>query len=404
MSSASASAATATAPTPTQQQPSSPPSSPSTILVAGGCGYIGSHTIVCLLEQNYNVVVVDNLVNSSTKSLDRVCEIVGLTNLEERSKRLQFYEVDMCDKLELKKVFESSPTKFQACIHFAGLKAVGESTRIPLKYYHNNLTSTFNLLECLDEYDCHSIVFSSSATVYGAATEMPILETTQVGTGITNAYGRTKYMIEEILRDFYNSKTLTSSSEDNDKKMTDWTIVILRYFNPIGAHPSGKIGEDPNGIPNNLMPYVAQVAAGRREHLTVFGNDYPTKDGTGVRDYLHVMDLAEGHISAIQYASSKKKQKKGEGDGGGTFTFNLGTGNGYSVLDMVKAMSKACGHEVPYKFGDRRPGDIATCYADASLAKKEMDWEAKLTLEEMCRDLWCWQSQNPNGYPKDDDE
>mmetsp|Transcript_33062 Transcript_33062/g.80347 ORF Transcript_33062/g.80347 Transcript_33062/m.80347 type:complete len:401 (+) Transcript_33062:338-1540(+) len=394
-------------PAATSSSSSSSPPPPPTILVAGGCGYIGSHTIVCLLERNYNVVVVDNLVNSSTKSLDRVREIVGLSEQEEQEqrRRLQFHEVDMCDKLQLRKVFESSPTtKFQACIHFAGLKAVGESTRIPLKYYHNNLTSTFNLLECLDEYDCHSIVFSSSATVYGAATEMPILETTQVGTGITNAYGRTKYMIEEILRDFYNSKTLTSSSEDNDKKMTDWTIVILRYFNPIGAHPSGKIGEDPNGIPNNLMPYVAQVAAGRREHLTVFGNDYPTKDGTGVRDYLHVMDLAEGHISAIQYASSKKKQKKGEGDGGGTFTFNLGTGNGYSVLDMVKAMSKACGHEVPYKFGDRRPGDIATCYADASLAKKEMDWEAKLTLEEMCRDLWCWQSQNPNGYPKDDDE
>ena len=196
-------------------------------------------------------------------------------------------------------------------------------------------------------------------------------------------------MIEEILRDFYNSKTL--QQDDNQSSTTDWTVVILRYFNPIGAHPSGKIGEDPNGIPNNLMPYVAQVAAGRREYLTVFGNDYPTEDGTGVRDYLHVMDLAEGHISAIQYADSKK-------DEGGTFTFNLGTGNGYSVLDMVKAMSKACGHDVPYKFGPRRPGDIATCYADASLAKAEMGWEAKLTLEEMCRDLWCWQSQNPNGY------
>lgn len=237
----------------------------------------------------------------------------------------------------------------------------------------------------MDEFGCHSIVFSSSATVYGAADKMPITEDTPVGAGITNAYGRTKYMIEEILRDFYKSKTL------DDSMTTDWSIVILRYFNPIGAHPSGKIGEDPNGIPNNLMPYVAQVAAGRREFLTVFGSDYPTADGTGVRDYLHVMDLADGHIAAIQYAEKKES---------GTFTFNLGTGNGYSVIDMVKAMSKACGHDVPYEFGPRRPGDIATCYADASLAKKEMGWEAKLTLDEMCRDLWCWQSQNPNGYPK----
>mmetsp|Transcript_28017 Transcript_28017/g.64882 ORF Transcript_28017/g.64882 Transcript_28017/m.64882 type:complete len:241 (+) Transcript_28017:135-857(+) len=234
----------------------------------------------------------------------------------------------------------------------------------------------------MDEFGCHSLVFSSSATVYGAVEEMPIKESTQAGVGITNAYGRTKYMIEEILQDYYKSKTLKGES-------TDWSITLLRYFNPVGAHPSGLIGEDPNGIPNNLMPYVAQVAVGRREYLTVFGNDYDTPDGTGVRDYLHVMDLANGHLSAIQYMEKK---------GNGCFVFNLGTGNGYSVLDMVRAMSKACGHEIAYKIGDRRPGDIATCYADARLAKTEMEWEAKLGLDEMCSDLWCWQQKNPNGF------
>lgn len=236
----------------------------------------------------------------------------------------------------------------------------------------------------MDEFGCHSIVFSSSATVYGAADTMPITEDTPVGTGITNAYGRTKYMIEEILRDFYKSKTLGGAE-------SDWSVVILRYFNPIGAHPSGMIGEDPHGIPNNLMPYVAQVATGRREFLTVFGDDYPTPDGTGVRDYLHVMDLAEGHISAIAYASKQTS---------GTYTFNLGTGNGVSVLEMVEAMGKACGHDIAYKVGPRRPGDIATCYANAAMAKSEMGWEANRTLDEMCKDLWSWQSQNPNGYAK----
>jgi len=298
-----------------------------------------------------------------------------------KEKRLVFHKVDICDKEGLRKVFETSP-KFLACIHFAGLKAVGESTKIPLKYYHNNLTGTFYLLELMDEFGCHSIVFSSSATVYGAADKMPITENTQVGAGITNAYGRTKYMIEEILGDFYDSKTLGGAE-------TDWSVVVLRYFNPVGNHPSGKIGEDPQGIPNNLMPYVSQVAVGRREFLTVFGDDYPTPDGTGVRDYIHVVDLAKGHMNAIAYAKKKGK---------GLFTFNLGTGNGYSVLDMVKAMGKACGHEIKYKVGPRRPGDIATCYADASLAKQEMGWEAKLALDEMCRDLWSWQSQNPNGF------
>lgn len=239
------------------------------------------------------------------------------------------------------------------------------------------------MLELLDEFHCHSIVFSSSATVYGDPATVPITEDAPVGAGITNAYGRTKYMIEEILKDFYKSKVL-------DNANTDWTVVLLRYFNPIGAHPSGKMGEDPYGIPNNLMPYVAQVAVGRREYLTIFGNDYPTPDGTGVRDYLHVMDLAEGHLSAIQY--SQKQQKSA------VYTFNLGTGVGYSVLDMVHAMSKACGHEIKYKMSDRRPGDISTCYADATLAKTEMGWEAKRSIDEMCQDLWSWQSQNPQGY------
>jgi UDP-glucose 4-epimerase len=249
-------------------------------------------------------------------------------------------------------------------------------------YYENNLITTFVLLRLMDEFNCHSIVFSSSATVYGAAEIMPITEQTQVGVGITNAYGRTKYMIEEILTDFYNSKTLGDQT-------TDWSVVVLRYFNPVGAHPSGLIGEDPNGIPNNLMPYVAQVAVGRREFLTVFGDDYDTPDGTGVRDYLHVVDLAEGHKAAIAYIEKK---------GAGLSTFNLGSGNGCSVLDMVNAMGKACGHEIKYKIGDRRPGDISTCYADASLAKTEMGWEAKRSLDDMCKDLWCWQQKNPDGF------
>lgn len=352
-----------------------------TVLITGGCGYIGSHTILCLLEKNFNVVVVDNLSNSSSISLSKVAEILGLSE-EERKERLVFHEIDICNEASFREVFESSPT-FHACIHFAGLKAVGESTKIPLKYYENNLGSTFVLLKLMDEFGCKSLVFSSSATVYGAAEKMPITEETQVGLGITNAYGRTKYMIEEILRDYYKSKTL------GENTTTDWSITILRYFNPVGNHSSGMIGEDPNGIPNNLMPYVSQVAVGRREFLTVFGSDYPTKDGTGVRDYLHVMDLAEGHLSAIEYMEKKQT---------GLFTFNLGTGIGYSVLDMVKAMSHACGHEIKYKLGERRPGDIATCYADASLAEKEMGWKATRDLATMCEDLWSWQSKNPNGF------
>jgi len=363
---------------------SSSPSSSPCILVTGGCGYIGSHTITCLLQapENYSVVVIDNLSNASSKSLDRVATICDLSE-EEKNKRLVFHNVDICDEDAMRKVFESSP-KFEACIHFAGLKAVGESQKIPLRYYENNMTGTFILLRLMEEFNCRRMVFSSSATVYGSADTMPITEDTPVGVGITNAYGRTKYMIEEVLKDHYNS---VGVRKEEDSKA--WCVTILRYFNPVGSHPSGMIGEDPNGIPNNLMPYVAQVAVGRREFLTVFGDDYDTPDGTGVRDYIHVMDLAEGHLSAIQYMAKKEK---------GLFTFNLGTGNGNSVLEMLKAMEKACGHELKYKIGERRPGDIGTCYADPNLAEKEMGWKATRTLEEMCADLWCWQEKNPNGY------
>jgi len=348
-----------------------------TILVTGGCGYIGSHTITLLLENKYNVVVVDNLLNSSKISLDRVCEIVKLTP-EERPRRLKLYTVDLVNIEELRKVFEEN-VKFAACIHFAGLKAVGESSKMPVRYYDNNITGTLKLLELMDEYNCHTIVFSSSATVYGSKNAMPLTEASPTNlSDITNPYGRTKYMIEVILQDM-----CISSPEK-------WNVALLRYFNPIGAHPSGKIGEDPNGIPNNLMPYVSQVAIGRREFLTIFGDNYKTPDGTGVRDYLHVMDLADGHLAVMKYIQDNQQA--------GIHTFNLGTGKGYSVLDMVKAMEKACGHEVKYKIGPRRAGDLAYVYADANLAKKEMGWEAKRDLDEMCRDLWAWQSQNPNGF------
>lgn len=350
------------------------------VLVTGGAGFIGSHTIYHLLKAGYSCTVVDNLCNSSQKSLDRVRSIMEDEGVKEVD--LDLMEVDMCDSKALETVFEKyGAGGFTCCIHFAGLKAVGESMQVPLLYYQNNLGSTLNLLELMDKYDCRRIVFSSSATVYGAATTMPITEDTPTGAGITNAYGRTKYMIEGILGDFHKSKVKTEKP---------WSVVILRYFNPVGAHPSGKIGENPNGPPNNLMPYVSQVAVGRREFLTVFGNDYDTPDGTGVRDYIHVMDLAEGHLSAIEHMATKATDQYK--------VFNLGTGNGYSVLDMVKAMEKASGKEIKYKIGERRPGDIATCYADAKAAKEDMGWEAKLGLEEMCRDLWAWQSSNPNGF------
>lgn len=361
------------------------------VLVTGGCGYIGSHTIVCLLtakEVDYRVVVVDNLVNSSAVSLDRVAELAGLS-AEERERRLVLRDVDLLDADALRRVFDDERTfsgGFVACVHFAGLKAVGESARLPLLYYRNNLTGTTNLLELMEEFGCRRIVFSSSATVYGDAETVPIRENAPVGTGITNAYGRTKHMIEEILGDLHRSKETSGEDAADDGS---WSVTILRYFNPVGAHPSGAIGEDPNGIPNNLMPYVSQVAVGRREYLTVFGDDYPTPDGTGVRDYLHVVDLAEGHLAAIRYMDRSPSKLK---------VFNLGTGNGCSVLDMVRAMERACGHPIPYKVGPRRPGDVAESYADATAAKTEMGWEATRDLDAMCRDLWCWQSRNPNGF------
>jgi len=357
-----------------------------TILLTGGCGYIGSHTLTSLLEQNYNVVVIDNLHNSSEKSLDRVAQICKLSD-EEREQRMVFHKVDINDEPAMRKVLESSPT-FTACIHFAGLKAVGESTKHPLMYYENNVYGTLILMRLLDEFGCRCIVFSSSATVYGEPEKMPITEAYPVGTQITNAYGRTKYFIEQILQDFYNSKVLGGNT-------TDWSVMILRYFNPIGAHESGLIGEDPNGIPNNLMPYLAQVACGRREKLTVFGGDYPTPDGTGVRDYLHVMDLAEGHVKAIQHAVKNQ---------GGHYVYNLGTGNGVSVLEMIKSMEKACGFPLKYTIGDRRSGDIATSFADASLAEKDMGWKAKRDFDQMCADVWRWQSKNPNGYKEKADD
>lgn len=356
------------------------------ILVAGGAGYIGTHTIFCLLEAGYDITVVDNLINSSEDGLKRVQQLTGCDR-----KRISFVNVDLCNADALEKVFQEREKvgRFAACIHFAGLKAVGESVQKPLLYYSNNLMGTINLLNLMDKYNCHSIVFSSSATVYGAA-EVPITETSQAGLGITNAYGRTKYMIEEILKDFKVSKDLPGATKGDP-----WSVVTLRYFNPVGSHPSGMIGEDPNGIPNNLMPYVAQVVVGRREKLTVFGNDYPTKDGTGVRDYIHVMDLAEGHVSALKYIDASTDKAKGFGK---YSVFNLGTGIGYSVLDMIEAMKKASGRPLPYEFGPRRAGDIAVCYADASLAKEELGWEATRNLSQMCEDLWSWQSKNPDGY------
>lgn len=355
------------------------------ILITGGAGYIGTHTIVCLLQAGYDVTVVDNLVNANEESLRRVRAIT-----ECHPSRLRFYKADMLDKDELEEVFRTSPT-FTACIHFAGLKAVGESVRKPLLYYENNLISTFNLLKLMGKYDCTSIVFSSSATVYGSAA-VPITEATQTGVGITNPYGRTKYMIEEILKDFKLANP-------------EWSVVILRYFNPVGSHPSGLIGEDPNGIPNNLMPFVSQVAVGRRPHVTVFGNDWPTPDGTGVRDYIHVMDLSEGHVAALKYvAAPSSPSSTAPAAASAGFrkysVFNLGTGHGESVLDMVKAMENASGKKLPVEFGPRREGDIATCYADPAAAKAQLGWVATRSLADMCADLWRWQSSNPNGYSK----
>lgn len=334
------------------------------ILVTGGAGYIGSHTVIELVNAGYDVVVVDNLCNSSKESMNRVEEITG--------KAVKFYEVDILDKEGLTKVFENE--SIDSVIHFAGLKAVGESVAKPWLYYNNNITGTLVLLEVMNAFNVKNIVFSSSATVYGSPAEIPITENCPKGE-ITNPYGQTKSMIEQILTDIY-------------KADTEWNIILLRYFNPIGAHKSGRIGENPNGIPNNLMPYITQVAVGRLKCLGVFGNDYPTPDGTGVRDYIHVVDLALGHVKAIEKISTNPGLK----------VYNLGTGKGYSVLDIVKNFEKASGVKIPYEIKPRRAGDIAECYADASKAKEELGWEAQYGILEMCEDSWRWQSNNPNGY------
>ena len=333
------------------------------ILVTGGAGYIGSHTCVELLNAGYEIVVLDNLSNSCEKSLEVVKELTG--------KDFPFYKVDMLDYDDMENVFKEN--KIDAVIHFAGLKAVGESTQIPLKYYHNNITGTLYLLMLMEKYDVNNLVFSSSATVYGMPKTVPIKEDFPLST--TNPYGSTKLMIENILQDAFKANNKLS-------------VSLLRYFNPIGAHKSGKIGEDPKGIPNNLLPYVAQVAVGKLEKVHVFGNDYPTHDGTGVRDYIHVVDLALGHLKTVENCSDKP----------GVHIFNLGTGNGYSVLDVINAFSKACGKEIPYQIDERRPGDIAECFADASKAKAELGWEATRGIAEMCEDSWRWQSTNPNGF------
>ena len=332
------------------------------ILVTGGTGFIGSHTTVELINAGYDVVIIDNLVNSCREVINRIEKITG--------KRPAFYENDLLDKAAVEKIFNEN--EIEAVVHFAGLKAVGESVAIPLTYYHNNLTGTLILCEVMKEHGCKKIVFSSSATVYGDPHKVPITEDFPLST--TNPYGSTKLMIERILSDVFVSDT-------------DWSIMLLRYFNPIGAHKSGLIGETPNGIPNNLVPYIAQVATGRREFLRVWGNDYNTVDGTGVRDYIHVVDLALGHIKAVDYVM---KNKGGE-------AVNLGTGHGYSVLQVKDAFAKACGKEIPYKIMARRPGDIASCYADTTKAKKLLGWSAQYGIDEMCRDSWNFQQKNPDG-------
>lgn len=334
------------------------------VLLAGGAGYIGSHTCVELINAGHDVIIADNFSNSCPEAVARVEE---LTN-----RKIPLYEADVCDKTAVEKIF--SENKIDAVIHFAGLKAVGESCEKPIEYYRNNIDSTLTLLESMKKHGVNNFIFSSSATVYGTPETVPLVETMPTGSP-TNPYGWTKLMMEQILTDTANANP-------------DMSIVILRYFNPIGAHESGRIGEDPNGIPNNLMPYITQVAAGRLESLGVFGNDYPTHDGTGVRDYIHVVDLAKGHVKAIDYSAEHK----------GTEIFNLGTGTGYSVLDIVKAFSKINNIEIPYVIKPRRSGDIAECYADASKAAKILGWTAEKTLEDMCRDSWNWQSKNVNGY------
>ncbi|MFP3123373.1 UDP-glucose 4-epimerase GalE [Ectobacillus funiculus] len=336
------------------------------ILITGGAGYIGTHTCVELLNAGYEIVVVDNLLNSKSEALQRVREITG--------KDFTFYQEDLLDKDALDTIFAEN--EIDAVIHFAGLKAVGESVHLPLFYYHNNIAGTLILCEVMKKYGVKKLVFSSSATVYGMPDRVPLSE--EFPLSATNPYGRTKLMIEEILRDLY-------VSDDS------WSIALLRYFNPIGAHKSGRIGEDPSGIPNNLMPYITQVAVGKLKELQVFGNDYPTVDGTGVRDYIHVVDLAVGHLKALEHVTTAS----------GVDAYNLGTGRGYSVLEMVDAFEKASGRRVPYAIVDRRPGDVGICYADPSKAKEKLGWTASRGIEEMCEDSWRWQSNNPNGYEEE---
>ena len=333
------------------------------ILVTGGAGYIGSHTCVELINAGHEVVIVDNLCNSSMEAVKRVEEITG--------KDIEFYKVDIRDREKMTQIFGEN--EFDAVIHFAGLKAVGESCEKPLEYFINNISGTLVMLDIMSKHNVKKIVFSSSATVYGSPKTVPIKEDFPLS--VTNPYGRTKLMLEEILQDIYQS----------DK---EWDIILLRYFNPIGAHKSGKIGEDPNGIPNNLLPYITKVAIGELPILNVFGDDYPTEDGTCIRDYIHVVDLAEGHVKAIE---SMK-------DNPGVKIYNLGTGKGYSVLEVIKNFEKASGKKIPYRIAARRAGDVPVCYADAALAKKELGWSAKYGIEEMCRDSWKWQSNNPKGY------
>ncbi len=332
------------------------------VLVTGGAGFIGSHTVVELLDAGYEVVVVDNLSNASEESMCRVKEITG--------KSFDFYVADVRDRAKLEEIFSAHNVDW--VIHFAGLKAVGESVQKPVLYYDNNLISTLVLLETMEKFGVRNFVFSSSATVYGEPERLPLDEDCRLMT--TNPYGTTKLMQEQMLKDLYRA--------DNR-----WNIALLRYFNPVGAHPSGRIGEDPKGIPNNLMPYVAQVASGKLQKIGVFGNDYPTPDGTGVRDYIHVVDLAKGHVAAI----AKLREP-------GVHIYNLGTGNGYSVLDMIHAFEKACGKKLPYEIKPRRAGDVPACYASSKKAEEELGWKAQYDLEDMCRDQWNWQKNNPNGY------
>ena len=338
------------------------------VLVTGGAGFIGSHTVVELLQDGYPVVIVDDLSNASPKVVDRIKAIVG----EDAAARLSFYEADVNDRAALERIFDEH--RIERVIHFAGFKAVGESVGKPIEYYTNNLGNTLTLVDVMREHGCKSIIFSSSATVYGDPDSLPLTEESPKKPA-TNPYGWTKWMIEQILTDLHTADSA-------------WNVVLLRYFNPIGAHPSGLMGEDPKGIPNNLLPYIAQTAIGKRDVVHVFGDDYPTPDGTGVRDYIHVCDLASGHAAALKWMNSRE----------GVEVFNLGTGRGTSVLEIIKAFSKACGREIPYQIDPRRPGDVAENYADCSKAAREMGWTAQYDIDDMCRDSWNWQRKNPDGF------